>query len=246
MISVYICEDDPKQLDHLQQIIDAVIVDQQLNMEIVFASQDPYELIARTQTNTGEMGIYVLDIALHSDMNGIQLAEKIKGSSDKSKIIFITTHTELALTVFEYQVEAFDFILKGFPDDLYGRFSRVLQMAQCRFKLENQNYESRVRIKIGETVRSIDVKNILYFESSSNPHKIIVHLDDGDFEYYGLLKDISGLDHCFYRCYRSYVVNLRRIRSLDKHSRLLTMDNGDQVWCSLQASQYLSRKLSNY
>lgn len=41
MISVYICEDDPKQLQQIRQIITKVIVDQQLDMSICLACQDP-------------------------------------------------------------------------------------------------------------------------------------------------------------------------------------------------------------
>ncbi|MCP6559764.1 response regulator, partial [Klebsiella pneumoniae] len=71
----------------------------------------------------------MLDIALNSDINGIQLASQIRDMGRRSKIIFITTHTELSLMVFQYQVEALDFILKDFPDSLYERFSKVLHVA---------------------------------------------------------------------------------------------------------------------
>ena len=244
MINVYICEDDPKQLQQLQQIINAVIVDQQLDMGIGLASQNPHELFDQIKNHRPERAIYILDIALHSDLNGIQLADKIRDLGGLSKIVFITTHTELALTVFQYQVEALDFILKDFPENLYNRFNKVLHVAEKRFKLEENSEDSYVKIKIGETIRSIDAKSILFFESSINPHKIVVHLDDGEFEYYGLLKDVPEMNHNFYRCHKSYVVNLKQIKKLDSHLRQLTMTNGEQILCSAQACRYLSR-LSN-
>lgn len=241
MINVYICEDDPKQLQQLQQIINAVIVDHQLDMGIGLASQDPHELFDQIKIHQPEKAIYVLDIALHSDLNGIQLADRIRNLGGHSKIVFITTHTELALTVFQYQVEALDFILKDFPEHLYDRFNKVLHVAENRFKSEEYFKDSYVKIKVGETIRSIDAKSILFFESSVNPHKIVVHLNDGEFEYYGLLKDAPEMNHNFYRCHKSYVVNLTQIIKLDNHLRQLTMSNGEQILCSAQACRYLSR-----
>ncbi|MFW4405072.1 hypothetical protein ACN677_06145 [Lactiplantibacillus paraplantarum] len=78
MINIYICEDDPKQLQQLQQIINAVIVDHQLDMDIGLASQDPHELFDQIKIHRPERAIYILDIALHSDLNGIQLADRIR------------------------------------------------------------------------------------------------------------------------------------------------------------------------
>jgi len=243
MIKVYICEDDIKQLQQLQQIVSKVIVDQQLDMAIGLASQDPDELLANVKTQQPEKAVYLLDISLHSDMNGIQLASQIRDLGGRGKIVFITTHTELALTVFQYQVEALDFILKDFPDKLYERLTKVLHVAQERFKLEEHDQDNYIQLKIGETIRSIDVKTILFFESAVSPHKIVVHLDDGDLEYYGLLKDVPDLNDNFYRCHKSYVVNLKRIKSLDKRYRRLVMADGEQVLYSAQASHYLSRQL---
>jgi two-component system response regulator AgrA len=123
---------------------------------------------------------------------------------------------------------------------------QVLTVAQTRFKSEEQPQEELIQIKIGETVRSLEVQHVLFFESSLNPHKIVVHLDDGELEYYGLLKDVPDLNDNFYRCHKSYVVNLTRIRSLDKRYRQVTMADGERVLCSAQASRYLARRIGKY
>lgn len=57
---------------------------------------------------------------------------------------------------------------------------------------------------------------MLFFESLMSLYKIIVYLDDGEFEYYGLLKDVLDLNFDFYCCYKLYVVNLICIWLLDK------------------------------
>lgn len=245
MIKVYICEDDAKQLQNLEQLVSKVIIDQQLDMSFGLTSPDPHAILTQVESEQPEKAIFLLDIALNSDINGIQLASQIRDLGGRSKIVFITTHTELSLAVFQYQVEALDFILKDFPDRLYKRLNEVLKVAQDRFKAEENDQNSYIQIKIGETIRSLDVQHILFFESSMSPHKIVIHLDDGELEYYGLLKDVPDLNRNFYRCHKSYVVNLTRIRSLDKHYHQLTMADGESVLCSAQASRHLTRQVSN-
>jgi two-component system response regulator AgrA len=246
MIKVYICEDDPKQLQELEQLVSKVIIDRQLDMGFGLSGSDPHEILASVRRQSPEKAVFLLDIALNSDINGIQLASEIRDLGGRNKIIFVTTHTELSLTVFQYQVEALDFILKDFPDQLYDRLRQVLTVAQTRFKSEEQPQEELIQIKIGETIRSLEVQHVLFFESSLNPHKIVVHLDDGELEYYGLLKDVPDLNDNFYRCHKSYVVNLTRIRSLDKRYRQVTMADGERVLCSAQASRYLARRIGKY
>ncbi|WMB64769.1 LytR/AlgR family response regulator transcription factor [Lactiplantibacillus pentosus] len=246
MIKVYICEDDPKQLQELEQLVSKVIIDRQLDMGFGLSSSDSHEILASVRRQSPEKAVFLLDIALNSDINGIQLASEIRDLGGRNKIIFVTTHTELSLTVFQYQVEALDFILKDFPDQLYDRLRQVLTVAQTRFKSEEQPQEELIQIKIGETIRSLEVQHVLFFESSLNPHKIVVHLDDGELEYYGLLKDVPDLNDNFYRCHKSYVVNLTRIRSLDKRYRQVTMADGERVLCSAQASRYLARRIGKY
>lgn len=170
MISVYICEDDPKQLQQIRQIITKVIVDQQLDMSICLACQDPHELLDKVNAQQPQKAIYVLDIALNSDVNGIQLASQIRDMGRRSKII-LSRHTELSLMVFQYQVEALDFILKDFPDSLYERFSKVLHVAQDRFQTDENDQDDYVQIKIGETVRSINVKSIIFLKVQPVPIK---------------------------------------------------------------------------
>lgn len=120
--------------------------------------------ISACQSQQPTQAVFLLDIALNSDINGIQLASQIRDLGIRSKIIFVTTHTELSLTVFQYQVEALDFILKDFPDRLYERLNTVLRVAQERFKAEDNDQNSYIQIKIGETIRSLDATRVIFWK----------------------------------------------------------------------------------
>ena len=67
---------------------------------------------------TGEVGIYFLDIDLKTDMTGLTLAQEIRKYDPRGFIIFITTHSEMSYMTFIYKLEALDFILKDDPEEL--------------------------------------------------------------------------------------------------------------------------------
>ena len=165
-----------------------------------------------------------------------------RAQDPQSKIVFITTHSELALLVFKYQIEALDFIIKDAPEALAPRIERVLQVAQDRFAATATDVNDYIEIKVGPNLRTIKVDKILFFESSANAHKLILHLDDGQVEFYGLLKEVPALNTAFYKCHKSYVVNLNKITGLNKALRTLTLTDGETILCSLTASRYLVKK----
>lgn len=57
--------------------------------------------------------------------------------------------------------------------------------------------KKRFQIKNGDKVISEDYDNILFFETSSKLHKIIMHTDSRQVEFYGKLKEIKEIDTGF-------------------------------------------------
>ena len=73
MIPIYLCEDNPLQLDLLKSMIEKYIFIQAYDMEIRQAVHTPHELL-NLLPDQPENAVYFLDIHLHSDMDGIELA----------------------------------------------------------------------------------------------------------------------------------------------------------------------------
>src|SRR4051794_9929355 len=110
MQKIYICEDNLSQLNDIKEIIENYILIEELDMEIILATQNPDELIQVLEDNPPSKAIYFLDIDLNHQLDGIQLAQHIRQVDDLGRIIFITTHAELAPVTFRYKVEALDYI----------------------------------------------------------------------------------------------------------------------------------------
>lgn len=100
--------------------------------------------------------------------------------------------------VFEYKVEAIDYIAKD-EDNFKSRVTSCLIKAYSIYTRKNLN---EGYIKVNEDSRIINIKlcDILFVETSSTPHKIKVHELNRQIEFYGNLKDMEvKLTQNFYR-----------------------------------------------
>lgn len=100
-----------------------------------------------------------------------------------------------------------------------------------------------MQIKIGERIKNIKLQDIYFIETSLSPHKLELHERNGYYEFYGKLNDFEGLDETFFRCHKSFLINLQHVVELNTKERTVTMANG--AVCSVSFRQYreLQRKL---
>ena len=76
MLRVIICEDNEVHRDKLKQIVENTILREKLDLDVVLATESPEEIISYIKENRNT-GIYLLDVDLKNDINGIKLGEKI-------------------------------------------------------------------------------------------------------------------------------------------------------------------------
>ena len=71
-------------------------------------------------------------------------------------------------------------------------------------------------------------EDILFFETSSNIHKVILHAKDRQIEFPSTLKELTGvLDSNFVRCHRAFLVNKNNIKEVDTKNRIIHFANGE-------------------
>ena len=110
MLKIFVCEDNIEQKEKLKNIIENIILIENYDMNLELATGDPHKILNYLKS-TETSGIYFLDVDLHCDINGIQLAEQIRKYDPRGFIIFITTHAEMSYLTFIYKVEAMDYII---------------------------------------------------------------------------------------------------------------------------------------
>lgn len=239
MLKVFICEDNKTQKERFREIVDNIIVIENYDMEIGLVTEDPYEIIENIKENTIS-GLYFLDVDLHSDINGIQLAEQIRKYDPRGFIVFITTHAEMSYLTFMYKVEAMDYIIKDNYKNISDRIKDCIKNAHDKYKTKSSELQKVFSIKVDDKVINVDFNDIIFFETSATIHKVILTCTNRQVEFYSNMKDVEEkLDERFCRCHTSFIINKDKIKEVDKKNRIIYMITGDECIASTRGIKKL-------
>lgn len=159
--------------------------------------------------------ICFLDILLDGQVNGIEIAQKIRNQNYKNEIVFVTGYKEYALD--GYEVNALDYLLKPVnPQKLHSCLKRVLE--------KNRNSFFQIHCKKG--IYHYCSADILYIESSE--HSVIIHktqlLDRIPISFHQISETIPDM---FIQIHRTILVNLDHVRKVYGHE--LILDNEESL-----------------
>jgi len=235
MIPIYVCEDNAAHRAKITECVENYILMENLDMKVVLSTENPRDIINHLQNDT-TMGIYLLDVDLQCDINGIQLASKIREFDPRGFIVFITTHAEALPFTFEYKVEALDYIIK---DAITGVNARICECLDSISKRITKRPDAVMRFSfriLDNKIITVDYDNVLFFETSpATPRKVVLHAFDSRYEFYAKLEDIlKKLDVSFFRCHKSYIVNTKNIKEIDMAGKEIIMKDGSRCFISIR------------
>lgn len=240
MIPIYICEDNLILLKKYEEYISDYLCFHDFSMKIACVTPDPKNLIAAVQ-NADEPGIYFLDIMLSASVNGIEAAEQIRKYDPDGWIIFITSYSQMSSMVFQYRVEALDFILKDDPQSLKKRIFQCLETVQKRYEKSRMIFPKLYCCKSGAHKLRLPYEDILYFESISGTHKLLIHTTAGNYEIYASLNDVEKeLDERFFRSHKSYLVNTDYAIEFNRTGGYILMRNQERCLLSVRKIRKLN------
>lgn len=182
-----------------------------------------------------KLDILLLDVHMIY-MNGIETAKKIRLFDTNVSIIFTTA---IAGFMQEgYEVRAFRYLLKPIN---YNEFSKHL--IQCKNEIldNREEYITINEIVEGKTV-IITINSILYMETECRV--TLIHTDEKVYRTRdSITKFESELkEYSFYRCHRAYLINLSKVRAMDKNS-VFIKDN--EILVSRYKMKDLKIKITN-
>lgn len=239
MLNIFICEDNLIQQNKFKKIISDIISTHNYDMEIVLATPNPYDVIDYLKS-TPTSGMYFLDVDLNSDINGIQLAEKIRKYDPRGFIIFITSYAEMSHLTFLYKVEAMDYIIKDTYANIKKRIADCIKNANEKHKTTLNMSQDFFSLKSNDKIINVNFNDIIFFETSSTIHKIILHCCNRQIEFYGKMKEIEEkLDKRFCRCHNSFIVNMDKVKEIDKKNRIAYMINDEECLISTRGIKKL-------
>jgi len=216
MLSIFICEDDKAQRKSLEYTVVQHVLDKELNMKLVLSTHNPLAILKYLEENPEVKGLYFLDVDLGHEMNGITLGAKIRELDDLGKIVFVTTHEELAYMAFKYKVEAMDYIIKDELGKVFRRVEECVEIAYQRHVNDRNPNKEIYTVKIKDRVLTYPYEEIMFIKASEIPHMLTLHLKNAQLEYYGRLIEVEKAIPSFYRCHKSVIANPKNIRDINK------------------------------
>ena len=242
-LSIFICEDDPKQRKRMEKIVLDYISHKDSDMDLTLSAESPTELLDYVERHPDKQGFYLLDVDLQHEINGIVLASEIRKYDRFGTIVFVTTHAELSYLTFRYKVEAMDYIIKSESGDMAEKVWACIELASAR-RLNADSHQG-YQVKIGTRIHHIPLCEITAFESDpAMPGKIILRTKGGRLEFYGTLSEVAESNPFFFRCHQSFVVNAKNVKCIDTSKKEATMIDGSTVFVAVRKIKELAMRMA--
>lgn len=242
MIDIYICEDVQKQRERIAYYVETAIMFEEYDMELKLATDD-VDAFLQSVRESKNIGLYFLDIDLGNGKNGLELAKEIREYDPRGFIVFVTSHSEMSLLTFQYKVEALDFIIKDEPRNIQRRIGECMEKVIQRSENISRGEVRTITIVRGGQRITLKQDEIMFFETSVNEHKLIVHTGQKSMEFFGKIKDIEQeVGEDFLRCHRSYLINKKNVKKIDYINKIIYMKDGAECPISSRMLSHVKKQ----
>ncbi len=230
MIRIAICDDEKHMSDHIRAMASDFFrkKNREIQLRTFLSGEDLLNY-------DGQIDILFLDIQMKG-MDGLETARKLRADKFRGFLIFITVLKEMVFQSFE--VQAYDYLVKPVDEKQFGktmeRLYTSMQNASEDSLLVQQGYERRI----------VPKDEIVFCEIIDR--KIYLNLTSGEVvDYYERIENLeSKLDSHFFRCHRSYLINLKHLKGYKNGTAY--MDNGKEVPVSRLRSKEFSGVVLQY
>lgn len=231
MINIAIVDDNPQDNRHLKENIDHFFSDRETGYAIDIYT-DPFKFLNEFSS---QYDLITLDVKMPL-MDGMELARRIRKLDSVVIIIFITDHAAYAIN--GYEVGALDFMVK--PVKYYDF---ALKMKRVMTQCDTNRKGDRIIVKTSIGLVQLRQRDIMYVEIMG--HWVTYHTKDGEFKYYGTLKDVEQvLDaDLFCRCNSCYLVNLSYVERVEQLSCVV---DGHELKISQPKKKEFTNRLVRY
>jgi DNA-binding LytR/AlgR family response regulator len=180
--------------------------------------------------------LVLMDIMLAGNLSGIEASAKIKEDYD-IPVVFLTAYADEKTISKAKVTEPYGYIIKPFKEiDL----RTSIEMALYKFKKEKEKLEGLDQSRLNQD--SIVAKEFIYVKSNSKLVKVqndnilfiealkdyvIIHTAEERFTIHSTMKDIEKKlpSEVFMRVHRSFILNLKKIKSIESSIVLLEQTN---------------------
>ncbi len=228
-ITIAVCDDDAEQVKRLRGLLCGWSADKPFAVNISeYESAEQFLF----EYPDSPCDLLLLDIEM-GGLDGMSLARKLRAGGDMLPIIFITGYSEHISE--GYDVEALHYLLK--PLD-----SEKLVAVLDKYADRREEKTEEILISCDGRPTHVPTREIVYIEAFGR--KTQIHFSDKSVSdcdmNIGKFGDLTGFIHC----HRSYIVNLRYIRSIGRDS--VSLDGGGEIPLSRRLYNEVSRKFIDF
>ncbi len=226
MLTIFVLEDNFLQQSRIESAINIVLKRNSLKCRSINIFGKPQQLLDAI-VERGAHQLFFLDIQIGNDTKkGFEIASQIRQRDPNATIVFITTHSEFLPVTFQYKVAALDFIDKSLSEEKYLEHVEsaiVVTVGNMGKSVQEDSFSFETSL----AAIQVPFHKILYFETSSTVHKVILHTKDERIEFYARLSQIVKADERLFKCHKSFVVNPENITKIDKEKGIVYFETND-------------------
>lgn len=182
------------------------------------------------QEEEPDFDVLLLDIEM-GEMNGVDLAKKVRRGNDRVQIVFLTGYPDFLAE--GYEVDALHYLMKPVS---YEKLHGVLDKAAANL----EKAEKRLSVTHDRRTDFVPLSRILYVEAQRQ--YVLIHTFERTYRMkQSFAETIKELDEFFFPCQRSFCVNLRHVTQINSGSVLLK--NGEEVPISRGMAEKIGREV---
>ena len=205
---IAVCDDQPSQLLNLTKKLNLYAEARHVRFRIhAYPSAEAFLFDFFENRN---FDLLLLDIEM-AEMNGIELAKRVRAESETVQLCFITGYPDYMNQ--GYDVEALHYLLKPVSTEkLFEVCDRFLKAVETRPRF--------FLFSVGKEVVRVYEKDVFYGETQG--HYVLLHTKQGELKLRMTMPELEKqLGEGFFRTGRSFAVNLRYVMRITKTDVLL-------------------------
>lgn len=177
-----------------------------------------------------DFDILLLDIEME-EMNGVELAKQVRLDNEKVQIVFITGFADFISE--GYEVSALHYLMKPVSEE---KLSSVLDRAADKL----QKTEKLLQIVYNRETAYVALGQILYVEAQKQ--FVLIYTQEKVYRMKRSLTDMEKqLDEYFFKCQRSFLVNLRYVARIQ--NTCVILKNGVEIPISRGSAESIGKAI---
>ncbi len=233
MINIVVCDDEKCMSNKIKKLAEDFFRKKKTDISIVEYSSGE-ELLKSNE----RIDILFLDIGMQG-MDGIETGRMLRAHGYNGFLVFITVLKEMVFQSFE--VQPFDYLVKPVQEEHFEKtMERLFHSIQDRLSPEKVN----LLVQKGCESNIISFQDIICCEIIDR--KVYLYLASGEIiDYYERIENLEKkLDGRFFRCHRSYLINLNHLKSYRNNTAY--MADGKEIPVSRLRSKEFSKVILQY